>query len=138
VATSAISLFNSATFRGLGRNIVYLPLASSDGTISPLEHPLLIDESGQIRLIVCNVNSTRTVKLTKKYPEDESNNIFAGEHYELFYWNDGWVSLGRKKAESSVLTFTQVPEDALLWLRNLDKGLQERIFTYQGDKQIWW
>lgn len=29
-------------------------------------------------------------------------------------------------------------ENALLLLRNLSKGKEERIFTYEGGKQIWW
>jgi hypothetical protein len=31
-----------------------------------------------------------------------------------------------------------VPENALLVLRDLSKGKQERIFTYGNGKQKWW
>jgi len=31
-----------------------------------------------------------------------------------------------------------VPKGALLWLRNLDEGEQERIFTYENGKQVWY
>ena len=29
-------------------------------------------------------------------------------------------------------------QKALLWLRNLTKGREERPFTYENGRQIWW
>jgi hypothetical protein len=59
-------------------------------------------------------------------------------HYELFFWDDEWISLGEKVAISDSICFDGIPENALLWLRNLDEGKEERPFTMQGGKQIWW
>jgi hypothetical protein len=31
-----------------------------------------------------------------------------------------------------------VPKNSVLWLRDLTKGREERIFTYENGKQVWW
>ncbi len=30
------------------------------------------------------------------------------------------------------------PKGALLWLKNHTQGKEERIFTYEDGKQVWW
>lgn len=37
-----------------------------------------------------------------------------------------------------VLHFDNVPDNALLLLHNTTKGKEERIFTYENKKQVWW
>ena len=48
------------------------------------------------------------------------------------------MSLGQQRAIESKLTYTNVPDNALLLLKDLTKGEEERIFTYENDKQVWW
>lgn len=71
-------------------------------------------------------------------PRNDDNEITPGDEYELFYWNSTWISLGRKTATDYMLEYTVVPKGALLWLRNLTKGREERPFTYENGTQIWW
>lgn len=71
-------------------------------------------------------------------PRNDDNAVVAADRYELFYWKDKWVSLGEKIANSDSLVYNNVPKNALLWLRNLSKGHEERPFTYEGGKQTWW
>lgn len=71
-------------------------------------------------------------------PRTDDNDIALGNMYELFYWDKQWISLGRQVAEENMLTYDNVPQNALLWLRNLTKGHEERPFTYENGKQIWW
>jgi hypothetical protein len=72
-------------------------------------------------------------------PRSDDNNIRIGDVYELFYWaKDGWQSLGTQQAGDIRLTFKSVPDNALLWLRDLTRGKEERIFTYENGKQVWW
>ncbi len=71
-------------------------------------------------------------------PRNDDNAVFPGNLYELFYWRNGWNSLGRQIADADSLVYGNVPKGALLWLRNLTKGREERPFTYQNGKQIWW
>lgn len=72
-------------------------------------------------------------------PRSDTNFILIGDTYELCYWVDGrWVSLGKQVADKQQLLFQQVPANALYLLHNLTKGREERIFTYENGKQIWW
>lgn len=71
-------------------------------------------------------------------PRTDDNDICPGDEYELFYWNEGWISLGCKTADSYELTFDGVPSNALLWLRDLTKGREERPFIYENNRQIWY
>lgn len=71
-------------------------------------------------------------------PRTDDNDISPGDLYELLYWKDEWKSLGLQKAISHNIKFCKVPKGALLWLRNRTKGKEERPFTYENSKQIWW
>ena len=71
-------------------------------------------------------------------PWTDDNEVFLGQEYQLLYWDRGWQLMGTQIAQDYTLTWDNVPKGALLWLRNLTKGKEERIFTYQDGKQIWW
>jgi hypothetical protein len=73
-------------------------------------------------------------------PRNDDNFIRDGELYEMFYWDNKWVSLGRQTGsiKTQSLTYTNAPNNALFLLRNLTKGREERIFTYENGKQVWW
>lgn len=72
-------------------------------------------------------------------PRSDGNLIELCDEYELVYWQDkGWKSLGRQIAKGASLTFENCPDNALFLLHNHTKGKEERIFTYEDDKQIWW
>ena len=66
------------------------------------------------------------------------NMIKQGDEYELFYYDMAWKSLGKKIATTDSLVFENVPSNALLWLRNHTGGMEERPFTYENGKQVWW
>lgn len=66
------------------------------------------------------------------------NRVEPGDRYELLFYDEKWISLGEKTATDYELEYSDVPEGALLWLRDLTEGNEERIFTYENGKQIWW
>ena len=71
----------------------------------------------------------------------DDNFIREGEEYELFYWGDDeWVSVGKQTGsrKTQELIYDNVPKNALLLLKNNTKGKEERIFTYEGEHQVWW
>jgi len=68
---------------------------------------------------------------------NDLNAIDVGDTYELFYFNMGWVSLGKKVANNLYLNFQDVPDNALLLLKDLTKGREERIFLFKDGKQVW-
>ena len=48
--------------------------------------------------------------------------------YELFFWKEGkWNSLGRKVSSSDSLVY-DTPDNSLLYLKNMVRGKDERIF----------
>ncbi|GAA3560920.1 hypothetical protein [Snuella lapsa] len=80
-------------------------------------------------------------QISKLYycPRTDKNGIYAGMEYELFYWNNEWVSGGSMQgSESGILNFENVPKGTLYWLKNHTEGKEERIFTYEDGKQVWW
>ena len=80
----------------------------------------------------------RIVKI-RYCPRSDTNFIEPGDTYELFYWiDDDWEPTGRRVAMEPYLNYENVPSGALYLLRNYTKGKEERIFTYENGKQIWW
>jgi hypothetical protein len=72
-------------------------------------------------------------------PKRDGNAVTWGDEYELSFWDkDHWASLGKKKADNICLTFDGCPTGALFLLRDLTRGVEERIFTYENGKQVWW
>lgn len=72
-------------------------------------------------------------------PRNDLNSIQSGDTYELLYWNNQqFLSLGKKTATDTVVVYDNVPKGALLWLRDLSGGREERIFTWEDNMQIWW
>lgn len=71
-------------------------------------------------------------------PWNDDNFVLPGHDYELFYFDMGWISLGRQKARDYELVYENVPQNSLLYLKNYTAGSEERPFTYEGGKQVWW
>lgn len=125
-------------FKDMGRDVAYLPVLYKDNRQIPVGDPFILTMSGEIRVCKADPGKKQSVRVTSKYPEDESNNIFQGQTYELLYWKEGWVSLGTQVADTNYLTYDDAPSNALFWIQNHTEGKQERIFTYENEKQIWW
>jgi hypothetical protein len=85
-------------------------------------------------------DSPQTIGRIMLLPWNDDNHICFGEQYELYYWDGGkFVSLGKRTGDRShALEYDNVPENSLLLLRNHSKGKEERIFTYENNKQVWW
>lgn len=72
------------------------------------------------------------------YPKNDGNFVIPGHEYELFYYDKQWISLGKKIAADWQLVYDEVPTNALFILKDRTKGDEERIFTYENGKQVWW
>jgi len=70
----------------------------------------------------------------------DNNGINLGDDYELFYWGtEGkWRSAGRMTASSYALDFRGVPSGGLYLLHDHTRGKEERLFTYEQGRQVWW
>lgn len=84
-------------------------------------------------------NNEHYITRVQFYPRSDTNYILIGDTYELCYWqNNRWISLGEQIATSHELVFDNVPQGELYLLHNLTRGIEERPFTYENNKQIWW
>jgi len=80
----------------------------------------------------------KKVSRLKFSPRSDVNYVKHGDTYELVYWENEWVSLGKKTAKNYYIRFEDVPENSLLWLRNLSEGIEEELFIYENDEQFFW
>ena len=71
-------------------------------------------------------------------PRNRDNFIRKGDQYELYYLDKEWISMGVEVAEADSLVYGNVPSGSLLYLQNHTRGHDERIFTYENGKQVWW
>ncbi|MEP7258976.1 MAG: transglutaminase domain-containing protein [Flavitalea sp.] len=129
----------TVSFTGMGRGIIYLPVVYEENDYTPCGMPFVLKKDGSMSHIKANPAKRTSITIDRKYPVGDDNKIEKGNNYELFYWdNNKWISLGRQQAMEEFLIYRNIPEGALCWLRDLDKGLQERIFTIENNKIVWW
>ncbi len=85
-----------------------------------------------------DLGKPRQIWTVRYLPRNNFNVIEPGNEYELFYYDKGWQSLGVKTTKKQYLEYENVPTNALFLLRNKTQGKEERIFTYENGKQVWW
>ncbi len=72
-------------------------------------------------------------------PRNDDNDVTAGHTYELCCFENGRQrSAGVQRAAGASVTFRGVPSGALYVLHDLDKGTEERIFTYVDGEVKWY
>jgi hypothetical protein len=120
---------------------------------NPVPHPKkriifenLIDGDILTYYISADSAATITFDLLKPIPLDriellprtDDNFIRIGDVYELFYHGgeEGWKSLGQQQAKNLYLKYTNIPSNALLWLRNHTRGEEEQVFYIKNGVQV--
>lgn len=88
--------------------------------------------------VVLDFGASVPVSRIRFTPMNDSNYIIPNYEYELFYWDNSWISAGKKIANTDYLNYSNIPSGTIYWLRCLTSGKEERIFTYENDTQIWW
>jgi hypothetical protein len=72
-------------------------------------------------------------------PRGDGNDVTPGDTHELLYRDgDRWVSLGTRVANDIVMVYENVPKNTIYWFRNHSRGKEERIFTYENGRQVFW
>lgn len=86
--------------------------------------------------VVYDLGEMMNIKKIAFSPRNDDNYVWPGDQYELFYLDGlhGWKSLGGQIATERELNYL-VPDNALLWLRDLTKGREEQVFIYKNGKQ---
>lgn len=86
-----------------------------------------------------NFKTSKTVKYIKYSNMVDGKGVYPGNSYELFYFDEGnWVSLGKKVATDFSITYENIPQNALFWLRDLTTKSDERPFTIVNGKIKFW
>ena len=94
-------------------------------------YPTLYD--GWVGLDLGGKKSVGSVSYT---PRHRDNFVRPGDTYELFVCDGGeWKSAGVQVSQSDSLLYRDVPLDALMLLKNLTRGVDERVFEYKDGKQ---
>ncbi len=136
-----------AVFTDMGKEIAYLPALYLNGEVVPYSEPFILQNDCNIKEFQPEEQKTITVELfsTKPFKQEISSDgtaktyLTSGKEYELFYWKDGWQSLGKLVAEDKPLVFEKVPAEGIYWLVGKDSNKEEeRIFTIEDGKQVWW
>lgn len=70
-------------------------------------------------------------------PSTDLNFVEKGHLYELYYFDKEWKLINRIYSKDEKLTFSNIPSNAILLLKDKSGGKEERIFEYVNGKQIW-
>lgn len=107
-----------------------------DGNIDTYFHGFY---SGKLWWAGLDLGSPRVITKIKYCPRSDTNFIVEGDRYELCYWKeDEWASMGEQVAAKPSLEYNNVPSGGLYILHNLSRGKEERIFTFEDGKQVFW
>lgn len=135
------------TFTEMGRNIAYLPAYYVEKELVPAGPPFILTLEEDIRTLDAESEPELTIEMaatTPKTPDADTHRdrprivVKPGKTYELFVWDDDWVSLGKQVAGDQPVSFESVPGGGLYWLVEEGSRRLERIFTIDGGKQVWW
>jgi hypothetical protein len=138
---------NKALFTDMGTDVAYLPALYLNEEIVPYSPPFILNGGGDVQMLLPHPDEFISVALasTTRRTQDKSTEgmavtyLTASKEYELSYWQDGWQTLGKKTAGEEPLVFDNVPAGCLYWLvEDGSKGEEERIFTIEDGKQVWW
>jgi hypothetical protein len=88
--------------------------------------------------ITLRLTSTTRRKQVASTDGIEKSFLTPGVEYELFYFDDGWQSVGKATATDEPLVFDDVPVGCLYWLVAEDSDHEERPFSYEDGRQVWW
>ena len=69
---------------------------------------------------------------------NDDNNVKPGCLYELLYWDNEWISAGMKEATDTLLIYTDLPSNALFWLKNHTEGKEEHLFLLENNGRQYW
>lgn len=113
-----------AVFKGMGRDILYLPAAYGKRGVVPVANPFVLTKEGAVQPIEAR-SEYQTLELEAKS---------EGKTYTLSVWQNGWKTVGAKKAASGKVVFDRVPVGGLYWLVQEGSRKEERPFLVVDGK----
>lgn len=126
-------------FTDMVADIAYLPALYIDEEIVPYGDPFILGASSVQRALLSDGGTMGALVIEEiSMVAYKMRPLTVGKEYELFYWLDGWQSLGTAVSDSGSLTFRNVAAGCLYWLLEEESDKEERIFTIEDEKQVWW
>ena len=149
-----------ATFERMGRGILLLPAWYDGSQLIPAAAPLTIEADGKLTMLDgvgghghgaveggSGGGGHGAIDITTTKPETGDDDtlrpipaiqVQAGQQYELFVWDNGWQSRGKKTAGDQPVRFEKLPPNRLFWVTGEQGRRLERPFTLEGGKQRMW
>ncbi|MFD0989793.1 hypothetical protein ACFQ1R_06780 [Mariniflexile jejuense] len=69
---------------------------------------------------------------------NDDNHINIGEEYEFMQYDKGWKSIRKEIANDTVLKYDNLPKNGLYILKNLTKGKEENVFSFDSAGNQFW
>jgi hypothetical protein len=136
----------AAMFDQMQGDLLYLPAFFINEEVVACGAPEAILAEGahnQFRPITnktITIRATATTRRQQVASTDgiEQSHLTPGVELELFFWDDGWQSHGKATATDQPLLFHDVPAGCLYWLVAEGSDREERPFSYDDSRQVWW
>ena len=140
---STIPVFHNVINFSNTTNCRYVRLNSETQKKLEIAQINILDKDGNIICSstepVIDLGQSKEISGIEFFPRNDGNFVVPGHDYELAYWNwDKWETISRLHSEGYSLTFDSIPRGALLILHDLTEGKEERPFTINNGRQIWW
>jgi hypothetical protein len=138
---------DSVVFTDIGTEIAYLPALYLNEEIVPYGPPFVLHADCSMEILTPNTGMSLSVQLsstTARKQEPSTDGVArtfltSGREYELLYWTAGeWQSLDTLVAGDQPLEYDNVPAGALYRLVEIGADREERIFTIDDGRQVWW
>jgi hypothetical protein len=135
-----------ADFSDMGLDVAYLPALYLNDDIVPAGSPFILTPDAVVQELLPLQGQTLSIGLASTTRREQAvstdsiaqTSLTPGKESELFYWRDGWQSLGKSVAGDKPLIFENVPAGGLYWLVAAESDREERIFTIRDGRQVWW
>ncbi|MDF1700363.1 MAG: transglutaminase domain-containing protein [Planctomycetota bacterium] len=129
-----------ATFKHMGRNIVYLPMIHDGTAMHATAAPRFVRKDGSIQVLAGTGEPTAVTAVAVRPKRKNVDTLIekpvsyldAGTVYVLKRWDvasGAWHDLGEHAADTEPLHFEEVPADALYWLVPKESRRLERPWT---------
>lgn len=136
----------TAVFDRMSGGLLYLPALYLNEEVVPYGAPLVYRSEFDAQHFQPEMDKTITLQATSTTRCQQvastdgvaKSHLTPGLEYELFYWEDGWQSAGKATATDQPLEFNDVPAGCLYWLVADGSDREERPFTYEDGRQVWW
>ncbi|MDE6215118.1 transglutaminase domain-containing protein [Bacteroides sp.] len=120
-------------FRGVGGDNIFLVAdAPTGGRLRFLTAPFYMDAHGRIRKFVPRPERVQAFTFPKRKK-------LLNRPYTLYYWNvetDSFSPLEYSSTADSTQSYTNIPENALLWFTVPDRIVNQRVFYLENDSVI--